>query len=138
MKKLRPYQEKCHDAVMSNYDKGVLSQLICLFTGAGKTYILIKLLEKMGFKRVLWLSFQEELVSQSAMAFIADKFDEQFYNHVKEVGFLDYVKDDSSRFAMKGFSMGCIKGDIFKPDANVVMGSVMTVVRRLSKLPSDY
>lgn len=137
-KELRPYQEKCHDAVISDYNKGILSSLIILFTGAGKTYLLIKLLERMGFKRVLWLSFQEELVSQSAMAFIADKFDESFYNHVKEVGFLDYVKDDSSRFAMKGYSMGCIKGEIFKPDANVVMGSVMTVVRRLNKLPSDY
>lgn len=138
VKTLRPYQEKCHEAVISNYNKDVISQLIILFTGAGKTLLLIKLLERMGFKRVLWLSFQEELVAQSAMAFIADKFDESFYNHVKEVGFLDYVKDDSSRFAMKGFSIGCIKGDIFKPDANVVMGSVMTVVRRLNKLPSDY
>jgi len=34
--------------------------------------------------------------------------------------------------------MGCIKADIFKPDANVVMGSLQTVVRRLDKLSPDY
>lgn len=138
VKELRPYQSKCHDSVIQEYNNGVIAQLICLFTGAGKTFLLIKLLERMGFKRVLWLSFQEELVSQSAMAFIADKFDESFYNHVKKVGFLDYVKDDSSRYAMKGFSLGCIKGDIFKPDANVVMGSVMTVAKRLDKIFPDF
>ncbi len=137
-KELYPYQGDCHESVISKYDAGVLKQLIVLFTGAGKTFLLIKLLERMGFKRVLWLSFQEELVSQTAMAFIHDKFDESFYSHVKEVGFLDYVKDGSSRFAAKGFSIGCIKGDIFKPDANVVMGSVMTVARRLDRLPEDY
>ena len=137
-KVLRPYQEKCHEAIISSYDKGVLSQLIVLFTGAGKTFLLIKLLEKMGFKRVLFLSFQEELVTQSAMAFIADKFDESFYNYVNEVGFLNYVKDSDARFSLKGFSLGCIKGDIFKPDANVVMGSVMTVAKRLDRIAPDF
>jgi superfamily II DNA or RNA helicase len=137
-KELYPYQIKCHEAIISNYDRDVINQLIVLFTGAGKTFILIKLLERMGFKRVLWLSFQEELVSQSAMAFIADKFDDSFYNYVNEIGFLNYVKDSDSRFSLKGFSLGCIKGDIFKPDANVVMGSVMTVAKRLDRIAPDF
>jgi len=138
VKELRPYQFKCHNDVISDYEKGIISQLIVLFTGAGKTFLLIKLLERMGFKRVLWLSFQEELVTQSAMAFIADKFDDNFYNYIKEVGFLNYVKDSDSRFSLKGFSLGCIKGDIFKPDANVVMGSVMTVAKRLDRISPDF
>lgn len=137
-RELRPYQSKCHDAVISDYDKGINNLLVTLFTGAGKTYLIIKLLERMGFKRVLWLSFQEELVTQSAMAFIADKFDESFYNYIKEVGFLNYVKDSDSRFSLKGFSLGCIKADIFKPDANVVMGSVMTVAKRLDRIAPDF
>lgn len=137
-RELRPYQSKCHDAVISDYDKGITNLLVTLFTGAGKTYLIIKLLERMGFKRVLWLSFQEELVTQSAMAFIADKFDESFYNYIKEVGFLNYVKDSDARFSLKGFSLGCIKADIFKPDANVVMGSVMTVAKRLDRIAPDF
>lgn len=137
-KELRPYQIACHEAVIENYNQGVVNQLIVLFTGAGKTFLLIQLIKKMGFKRVLFLSFQEELVSQSAMAFIADGFDESFYKHVEEIGFLNYVKQDNSRFAMKGFSLGCIKGDIFKHDANIVMGSTQTVARRLHLIPEDF
>jgi len=137
-KELRIYQDKCHDAVISAYDRGIINILIVLFTGAGKTFLLIKLLERMGFKRVLWLSFQEELVSQSAMAFIADKFDEDFYKRVEKLGFLNLLKNDYLKSLGNDFIVGCIKGDIFKPDANVVMGSVMTVARRLDRLPSDY
>lgn len=90
----------------------------------------------MGFKRILWLSFQEELVSQSAMAFIRDKYDEEFYNKVSAVGFLDYLRDYNQW--PSGFNMGCIKADIFLPDANVVMGSVMTVARRLDRIAPDF
>lgn len=137
VKDLRPYQEDCIDSVINEYDMGCIRMLIVLFTGAGKTYILIKLLERMGFKRVLWLSFQEDLVIQSAMAFIKEKFDESFYNHVQEISFLNYVKGGGP-FALNEFKIGCIKAEIFKPDANVVMGSVMTVAKRLDKLPPDY
>lgn len=138
MRELRPYQKDCHDAVIKAYDRGVDKQLICLFTGAGKTYLLIKLLERMGFKRVLWLSFQEELVSQSALAFIADKFDEEFYQKVEEIGFLDFIRQDKQEYPTDDFTLGCIKADTFKPDANVVMGSVMTISKRLDRLPEDY
>lgn len=137
-KSLRPYQSECHESVISRYNAGIIKQLIILFTGAGKTYLLIKLLERMGFKRVLWLSFQEELVSQSALAFIADKFDEEFYKKVEEIGFLDFMRQDNQEYPANDFTLGCIKADIFKPDANVVMGSVMTISKRLDRLPEDY
>lgn len=135
-KELRPYQINCHEAVISEYEAGIIRQLIVLFTGAGKTFILIRLLERMGFKRVLWLSFQEELVVQTAMAFIKDKFEESFYNKVEEMGFLEYLKKDNS--FPDNFKLGCIKADLFISDANVVMGSVMTVTKRLNALPPDY
>jgi len=90
----------------------------------------------MGFKRILWLSLQEELVSQSAMAFIRDKYDEEFYNKVSAVGFLDYLRDYNQW--PSDFNMGCIKADIFLPDASVVMGSVMTVARRLDRIAPDF
>jgi len=136
LKNLRPYQQECIETVISEYNSGVDKQLIVLHTGAGKTFLLIKLLERMGFKRILWLSFQEELVSQSAMAFIRDKYDEQFYNKVAKIGFLDYLREYNEW--PSGFSMGCIKADIFLPDADVVMGSVMTVARRLDRIAPDF
>jgi superfamily II DNA or RNA helicase len=138
MKELRLYQQNCIDASVKKYNEGITKQLNVLFTGAGKTFLTIKLLEQYGFKRVLWLSFQEELVSQSALAFIRDKFDTPFYNHVKQVGFLNYVKQDGGLFALKDFKLGCIKGDIWKVDARCIMGSVMTVHRRLDRLAPDY
>lgn len=137
MKELRPYQLRFHETSIAKYNEGITRQLGVLFTGAGKTFLTIELLKKYDFNRVLWLSFQEELISQSGLAFIKERFDERFYNHVKQIGFLEYVKDNGL-FAMSDFKIGCIKADLFKPDANVVMGSVQTVVRRLDKLPPDY
>jgi len=137
-KELRPYQIQAHEASVNRFNDGINKQLIVLLTGGGKTFLTIKLLERYQFKRVLWLSFQEELVSQSAMAFIHDKFDKRFYDNVNEMGFLEYVKQDRGLFALNEFKLGCIKAEIFKPEANVVMGSVQTVVRRLHLLPSDY
>jgi superfamily II DNA or RNA helicase len=137
LKELRPYQQECINAAISASKRGVTKMLAVLFTGAGKTYLTIKLLEQYGFKRVLWLCWQEDLINQSALAFIREKFDDRFYNHVREVGFVNYV-EDGGLFAMKDFKMGCIKATCFKPDANVVMGSVATIHRRLDLLPPDY
>jgi len=129
-KLLRLYQKQCHEAVIQDYNSGINKILITLFTGAGKTFILIKLLEKMGFKRILWLSFQTELVEQTALAFIKEKFDDQTYDSAKEQGFLEWVKTSDK--------IGCIKADLFKVDAEVTMGSVMTVKNRLELLSPDY
>lgn len=129
-KEIRPYQEDCHEAVISDYNSGLNKLLITIFTGGGKTYTLIKLIERMGFKRVLWLSFQTELISQSAMAFIADKHPE-IYDYVNEIGFLQYAKQKNSK-------IGCIKEDVFNIEPEVVMGSIMTIHRRLDRFPSDY
>jgi len=129
-KELRIYQEDCHEAVINEYNNGITRALITLFTGAGKTFLLIKLLERMGFKRVLWLSFQSELITQSGMAFIKDKWPE-IYEYVDSVGFLEYVKQPNAR-------IGVIKEDIFKTNTEVTMGSVMTVIRRLDKIDPNY
>jgi ATP-dependent helicase IRC3 len=137
VKQLRPYQSACHEAVISEYQKGIIRQLIVLFTGAGKTFILIKLLERMGFRRVLWLSFQEELVNQSGLAFVRDKFDEELASFVEKEGFVEYIRN-SGPIRSGNFTMGCIKADVWEPDANVVMGSVMTMIRRLDKFEPDY
>jgi len=136
-KELRSYQQDCHDAIISDYNSGISRLMAVLFTGAGKTFTMIKLIEKMGFKRVLWLSFQEELVNQSGMAFVKDKFDFVIEEVVAEEGFVEHIRNHGV-IQSDSFTMGCIKADVWEPDANVVMGSVMTVVRRLAMLEPDY
>src|SRR5262245_36361249 len=118
----------CHEAVISTFNRGVVRQLICQFTGSGKTYTLIKLLERMGFRRVLWLSFQEELVNQSGSAFVVEKFGSAAGLGGED--FVEYIRRNGP-ISHSGFTLGCIKGDVWEPDCSVVMGSVMTVVRRL-------
>lgn len=135
---LRPYQELAHKQSMEEHQKGVSKQLIVLFTGGGKTKLTVSLLDKYNFKRVLWLCFQEELVSQSAMAFIRDKFDDSLADHIEEVGFLNYVSSQTGLFGAGSYKLGCIKADIWEPNGNVVMGSVATMHRRLDRLPEDY
>lgn len=136
-KALRPYQSEAHEISIKEYNAGITKQLLVLMTGAGKTFLTIKLLERYGFKRVLWLSFQEELVSQSAMAFIREKFDDEFYNQIKEIGFINFMRE-GGLFNVPDFKIGCIKADIWRPDGHVVMGSVPTLHRRLDKLSPDY
>lgn len=130
MKKLRQYQSDCHEAVIENYNNGITRQLITLFTGAGKTFLLIKLLERMGFKRVLWLSFQTELIFQSGMAFIKDKWPE-IYDEIDRIGFIEYAKHSDAK-------IGVIKENVFNISQEITMGSVMTVVNRLDKIDPDY
>ncbi len=135
---LRPYQELAHKQSMDEYEKGIIRQLLVLFTGGGKTKLTISLLDRYKFKRVLWLCWQEELVTQSAMAFIRDKFDDSLADHIEQIGFLNYVSSQTGLFGAGDYKMGCIKADIWEPNGNVVMGSVATMHRRLDRLPEDY
>lgn len=100
--------------------------------------MIIRLLEKMGFKRVLWLSFQEELIFQSALAFCKEKYDEQTYKWIEDIGFDEFVKMNNYSNYSGFFQMGFIKSDSFMPEGNVIMGSVMTVKNRLDKLHPEY
>lgn len=107
-------------------------------TGTGKTFTLVKLIEKLGLQRVLWITHTENLIEQSALAFLRDKFDESFANHIQQVGFLNYISN-SPTFAGNEFKMGCIKADIFQPNGSVVMASAQTLYRRLNRLsPADF
>lgn len=136
-KEIRPYQEDCHEAIISDYNNGISRLMAVLFTGAGKTFTAIRLIEKIGFKRVLWLSFQEELVNQSAIAFINDKFSKEDADKISENGFVESVRTQGV-INKNGFTIGCIKADVYEINADVVMGSVMTVGRRLHLLDKDY
>jgi len=135
-----PFQEEAITATITAYNSGKTRLLNVMATGTGKTKTAIWTLERMGFIRVLWLSDRENLVSQSALAFIKEKFDNKEYNEVKELGFLNWVEKTGGVFlnSKNNFTLGCIKSDIWHPDANVVMGSLQTIHNRLNRLPSDY
>ena len=102
----------------------------------GKTKTAIGLTEQVKFKKTLWLTHRDDLCNQSALAFIRDKFDERFSNHVDELGFIKYI-NQGGLFAGGDFKMGLIKGDIFKPDGDVVVASANTIHNRLHLLKPD-
>lgn len=135
-KVLKPYQQKAITAVSDNLDKGIDKNLLCMATGTGKTFTAIKLTEQLQFKKTLFLTDRDELCHQSAVAFIRDKFDERFSNHVDELGFVKYIHQ-GGLFAGGDFKMGLIKGDVFKPDGDVVIGSAHTIHHRLHLLDSQ-
>lgn len=135
-KSLRPYQAQAIASISDKLQSGVDKQLCVMSMGLGKTFTAVKMTEQLGFNRVLWVTDSEDLLSQSAFAFIRDKFDESLANHIQSVGYLEYIKQGGI-FANSGFSMGAIKADVFKPEGNVVMCSAQTLHRRLHLLKPD-
>lgn len=138
-KSLRPYQYEAICKVEDALNSGITRQLIVKATGLGKTFLAVKLVEKLGFKRVLWITHNEELISQSGLAFLKDKFDDEFASHVEAMGFLEWVEGNNCLFGNHtgNFKMGAIKASIFKPNGEVVIASAQTLYRRLDKLPED-
>lgn len=139
-KPLRNYQVEAINAVKKELDKGTNKQLLVMATGTGKTFTAVKAIEQFEFNRVLWITHTEELVQQSALAFLSEKFDKEFLDAVEDIGFINWVHNGSGLFGHKEnkFRMGLIKADAFYPDGNVVMASAQTLYRRLDRLPKDH
>lgn len=113
---LRPYQKESFDAVLKQWDDGILKTLLVLPTGCGKTIVFAKITEECVRRgdRVLILAHRGELLEQAA-----DKLK-------KATGLMSAVeKADQS----------CI-GSWYR----VVVGSVQTLMRtkRLAGFSSDY
>ncbi len=140
MKQLRKYQQEAIDSVKKNLEAGVNKQIIVLATGLGKTFTAVKLIEQLQFKRVLFITHTEELISQSGLAFLKDKFDDNFAKAVEDIGFLDWASGMGGMFAQQdqSFRMGVIKAQMFNIDAEVTMASAQTLHRRLDRIPKDY
>lgn len=139
-KQLRTYQQSAIDAVKSELEKGKNRQMLVKAVGTGKTFTAVKLVEQLGFNRVLWITHTEELVEQSALAFLKDKFDDNFAKAVEEIGYINWVRNGSGLFAhnSNNFRMGIIKAQDFYIDGHVTMASAQTLHRRLDKFPVDY
>jgi superfamily II DNA or RNA helicase len=135
-KLLREYQQQAIDTSFSKLEKGISKQIISLPTGCGKTLTAVKLTEQGNFNRVLWITDAEELIEQSALAFLREKFDDSLCDHISNYGFIDYVKSGGC-FAGSNYKVGLIKADTFQPYGNVVMASQQTLHRRLHLLQPD-
>ena len=140
VKTLRGYQQAAIDAVRKELEKGTDRQLLVKAVGTGKTFTAVKLVEQLGFKRVLWITHTEELVDQSAIAFLKDKFDDHFASVVEDIGYVKWASGNRGLFAHQDnkFTMGIIKAQDFFIDADVTMASAQTLHRRLDRIPVDY
>lgn len=140
IKTLRKYQQEAINAIKKDMDKGTKSCLMVLATGLGKTFCAVKLVEQLGFKRVLFITHTQELIEQSGLAFLKDKFDDNFAKAVEDIGFVDWASGSRGMFAQQdsSFRMGVIKASAFNIDGEVTMASAQTIYRRLDKIPKDY
>lgn len=139
-KELRGYQEQAICASIDELQAGTNRQLIVKATGTGKTFTAVKLIERHQFKRVLWITHSEELISQTALAFLRDKFDDEFANYVEGIGFINWANGAKGNFERKDdkFKMGVVKSDAFQIDADIIIASAQTLYRRLDRIPFDY
>lgn len=137
---LRPYQEQALCNIEDDLKNGSDKLLLVLATGLGKTKVAVDLTERLKYKRVLFIADTEELIEQSALAFIENKFDEEMAGHVEAIGFINWVNGAKCHFENHSntFRMGVIKSDTFKIDAEVIVASAQTLYRRLDKIPEDY
>ncbi len=101
--------------------------------GLGKTFTAVKADERLQSKKTIWVTDDERLLEQSAMAFIRDKFDQRFSDEVEKLGFINYCKQGGV-FAGTGYRMSVVKADLFDTSGDVVFCSAQTLWRRLDKL----
>jgi len=133
----RKYQIDSIESIMKSMVPNVENKFLnILGTGLGKTVIATKMSEY--FNRILFLVDSEELLEQAGLSFVREKFDDSMFNHIKQIGYLNYVKG-GGLFAGGSFKMGAIKADVFEPNGNVVIASVQTLRNRLHLMkPEDF
>ncbi len=107
---LRPYQERCVSEVVKGFGE-YRRQLVVAPTGAGKTVIFSSLAERTQPGRTLILAHREELIDQA----------------------IDKIAKATGIFAQK--EKAEFKASLMAP---VVVASVQTMIRRLSKWPANH
>lgn len=150
-KQLRPYQEEGIAAVFNELNNGVKSQLLVNATGLGKTFQAVQILNNPRFSKVLWLTHNEELISQSSLAILREEFDDNslFQEIDQKGGFIAYLDSLDGKAPMDLFDglthqetkvkghLGIIKQHRLDLDCKIVVASIQTIVRRLDKIPSN-
>lgn len=134
MKELRGYQELAIKAIEDDLAAGFNRLLLVMSMGLGKTFTAVKLVERLDFKRVLWVTDDERLLDQSAIAFIQEKYP-PIVEYVQQYGIINAIREKKT-FA--GYKIGIIKSDLFIPDGDIVFASAQTLWRRLEKLDHNH
>jgi superfamily II DNA or RNA helicase len=137
LKELRKYQQSAINSIKASLEKGEDKMLLCMATGLGKTFTAVKAIEQLGFQKALWITHRDTLTTQSALAFIRDKFDDSLADHVESVGYTNYIRNGGI-FAGGAFKMGLVKADVFQPYGNVTISSTQTIHKKINQLPSDH
>lgn len=131
-RELRPYQITALNKIKEALERGRNRLLLCLATGLGKTVTAV--IASKDYKKVLWITHTSELIEQSALAFIKERFGDEFAKNIEDVGYINYIRQKGT--FPDGFTMGVIKaGDFFLGDVTIC--SAQTIFRRLDKLEPD-
>lgn len=147
----RDYQIQAEETFFSELDKGTKSGIICLATGAGKTFVAVNILNNPRFNKILWVTHSIELISQSSLAILHEEFDDkQLFEDINAKGdIIDYLdsldgKDSEDLFGglthqetkVKGH-IGIVKQHRLDLDCKIVVASIQTIVRRLDKIDAN-
>lgn len=142
-KELREYQKKGYDAVFNGLEKGITKQIISLPGGAGKTLLASRIASK--FKRILFMSHTEELLSQSGCALLSEFYPELDVNsiintHGDIIEYFRHLKSNSLFRSNSGEEkmFGIVKADLFEINNPITLCSFQTIHRRLEKIPNDW
>ena len=144
---LRPYQVKAKESVLRELIGGCSKQLLVMATGTGKTKTAIETIKDVPGK-LNWITHTEELIEQSAKAYIKDAAPE-YYQEIatfidnkdglpealKEANEMKLLSTDGIKWFAE--NIGVIKASNMYTDAPIIFSSAQTLWRRLDKLPED-
>lgn len=136
MKQLRPYQQRAIKSVTTELQNGISRPLLTMSMGLGKTFTAVKIEEEVKSKKTFWLTDDERLLEQSAMAFINDKFEKNVADEIEKVGFIDYCRQGGV-LPDSGYKMSIVKADLFDTSGDIVFISAQTLWRRLHLLDPE-
>lgn len=139
---LRECQIKAYDTVFDRLSKGISKQIVCLATGVGKTKLAARIASN-GFKKILFMTHVEELMSQASEAML-----HEFYPEIDTKEIVNQYGDiiEYSRFLEKNNmfvpeeqknKFGIIKADLFNISCPITFASYQTIHRRLDRIPFD-
>jgi len=141
-KQPRYYQIEFKNAVHNGLARGVKRQLGVMPGGTGKTKSAVDIISGMG--RRLWITHEESLLEQSAIALL-EEMEIMDINILKKTiadfgGLLRILKTKSENFYENVIreNIGIIKADMFDIDKPIVMASAQTLHNRLDKIPADH
>ncbi len=159
-KEARYYQNEAVDAVDNSlYVKKIINQLLVMATGSGKSFTAVKAIKRINNKekinnpnrvqRTLWGTHTEELVSQSAIALLAElnlmPYDELLFTVNTHGDIIELIRNSirggffsDPKTLLISSQIGIIKADLFDIDKPYVMASMQTLWRRLDNISPDH